>query len=187
MKKLFTILAMAACSTSFAQIVNGNMESWRTYTSGTTSGLQIPIAWASSDSFTNSSLAGLVCSTCTFQRQTFQCDTAHGGTYAARIVTRNVGGSFGIIPGNLTNGTIAVSLSGSFSISGGTAVTQRIDSVTAWLRYIPQGADSGGVSVQAIMTGAGAGGADSVLGTGSDATTAGNNYVLMSGAYVKHT
>ena len=185
MKKIFTLIALAFCSTAFAQLSNGGMETWRTYSSGTSTTLTAPNSWNTGDSIIFA-MGPLLCPTCTFVPQTSRNDTPHSGTYAAKLMSRDMGGTLGVAECEMTNCQIAVDLS-SFTEthSGGSPVSTRIDSVTVWLKYLPRGLDSGIVNVTAVLAGMGAGGTDSVVGSGIEMST--GNYVLSAPTYTKHT
>ncbi len=186
MKKIFTLIATAFCSATFAQVTNGGMEVWRTYTAGSTS-LTAPNSWNTGDSIVFA-MGPILCPTCTFVPQTFQNDTPHGGTYAAKLMSRDMGGSLGVAECEMTNTQISVNLTTfTETHSGGTPVTAKVDTVTAWIKYLPKGADSGIVNITAVLAGMAAGGGDSVVGMGMDISSASGNYVLSSPAYTKHT
>ena len=189
MKSLFTIMAIAGCTTSFGQLVNGGLETWRTISSGTSTSLQAPVGWNTVDSNYFATLPG-ICPSCTIKPQTFKDASAHGGVYAAKLMSRNFGSSIGVVYDQLYNVTISVSGTHE-TISGGTPVTQRIDSVTAWLKFLPRGGDSGAVRIQAVIAGIGAGGTDSVVGNGEEGSSyisaAWGNYFLSESAYTLHT
>src|ERR1700744_5144737 len=122
MKLLFTIAALAFCTTSFAQLINGDMEAWRTYTSGSSPTLTAPDGWTGIDSIVY--YAGpILCSTCTLSPQTFQSTNSHNGTYAAEFMTRAYGSTIGKVTGLLTNATVSFNvLTEKLVISGGTPV-----------------------------------------------------------------
>jgi hypothetical protein len=188
MKKIFTLIALALCTTAFGQIYNGGMENWRTYTVGSSPILTIPDYWSSIDSIVYT-VGPLVCPTCTLSPLTFQSDTPHSGSYAAEIMTKYFGGTLGYAEGLLTNCQVNFNLATEKeSISGGSATTVRTDTVTAWIKFVPVGGDSGAVNIEAVLAGMGAGGADSIVGNGQDITIpSGGNYILASPVYTMHT
>lgn len=188
MKKIFTLFALVICSAAFGQLVNGGMETWRTYTAGSSSTLTAPTGWNASDTIVFT-YGPLICPTCTFLPQTFKCDTAYSGSYAAKLMTRNMGGTV-ITEDEMTNCKITFNTTTMREVrSGGTPVTARVDSVTIWLKFVPHGGDSGVVNVQAVLAGAGAGGVDSVIGDANDVTITGggSNYITSTPNWTKHT
>lgn len=169
MKKTITLFAAGiflACAAK-AQLVNGNMEQWQNYTSGSTA-LEVPSSWHGLDS-TVCALAPILMQT--GKKQVFKSTDKHGGSFAALLISKMYTGLplpfSGAIPGVLTNANANVDFSsGDLTLSGGTPVTQRVTAVSAWVKYIPKGNDSGMVGVSAVIQGAGAGGEDSVIGEG---------------------
>jgi hypothetical protein len=189
MKKIFTLIALAFCSAAFGQINNGGMETWRTFTTGSSPALTDPDYWSSPDSIVYT-IGPAICPTCTLSPLTFKSDTAHSGSYGAEIMTKYFGGTLGYAEGLLTNCKVNFDTTTDVeSLSGGSATTARTDTVTAWIKYVPAGGDSGDVVVAAVLAGAGAGGADSVVGNGQDVTiTLGEgNYILATPVYTMHT
>jgi len=187
MKKIFTLIALAFCSTAFAQINNGGMENWRTFTVGSSPTLTVPDYWSAPDSIIYT-IGPTFCPACALSPLTFQSDTPHSGSYAAEIMTKYFGGSLGYAEGLLTNCQINFNTTTGESFSGGSATTVRTDTVTAWIKYAPVGGDSGAVNIQAVLAGAGAGGADSVVGSGQDINiVSGSNYILATSVYTMHT
>lgn len=170
MKKTITLLAagmILAGTSANAQLVNGNMEQWQNYSSGGTA-LEAPSSWHGLDS-TVCALAPILLQT--GKKQVFKSTDKHGGSFAALLISKTYSGLplpfSGAVPGVLTNANATVDFSsGDLTLSGGTAVTQRVTAVSAWVKYIPKGTDSGLVGVSAVIQGAGAGGADSVIGEG---------------------
>ncbi len=165
------------------------MEAWHSYTVGTSPSMELPDGWHSTDTIIYG-YGPLICSTCTLTPETFQSTTSHSGTYAAKLISRDLGGSVGVVNDELSNCNISFNISTQKEVrSGGTAVTARMDSVTAWFQYFPKGNDSGNVTVNAVIAGIGAGGTDSVIGSGLDSTTIGtgrDNYILSTSTYTKH-
>ncbi len=111
MKKIFTLIAVAFCSTAFAQVNNGGMETWRTFTVGSSPALTNPYNWHSPDSIVYT-IGPTVCPTCTLSPLTFRSDTAHSGLYGAEIMTKFYGGALGYaeVAVKLTNCQINFSL-----------------------------------------------------------------------------
>lgn len=177
MKKLFTLAFVFAGFTAGAQLQNSSMETWNTYTSDTAT-LEQPDHWYGSDSLVYGVASTFFLSP---YKQVFQDTHAHSGTYAAKLVSEDVGGLVGVAPGVLGNGQIAVDIQNStFSYSGGTPVTQRVIFVNAWIDYQPQGTDEGYIQVQAVLTGQGQGGVDSIVGTGEFFTDGTSGYESVS-------
>jgi len=188
MKQIFTLIAIAFCSTAFAQINNGGMETWRTFTTGGSPTLTNPYNWNSTDSIVYTA-GPAICPTCTLSPLTFKSDTAHTGFYGAEIMTKFYGGTLGYAEGLLSNCQINFNTTTyAETLSGGSPTTARTDTVTAWIKYVPTGGDSGSVKVQAVLAGMAVGGADSVVGNGQDISiTAVNNYILATPVYTMHT
>lgn len=164
MKKIYSLLFIAVTSlTATAQNFQGGMETWRNYSVGLPpTALEAPAGWVGSDSLICS--FGIVLGS--VSKQVYKSTDKHSGTYAAMIMTKTQG-SLGSFSGALTNTTINLDLTDtSISFSGGTAVTTRLGYVNAWVKYLPKGTDSASILVLAVIKGAGAGGADSVVGTG---------------------
>ncbi|MGN6569193.1 MAG: T9SS type A sorting domain-containing protein [Flavipsychrobacter sp.] len=179
MKKLFTLAIIAATFTANAQSIYGDMETWRTYTAGPGSTtIMNPKGWFSIDSLLFT-VGPVVDFGGTFNHQLFQSTDVHGGTYSAKIVSRTQGaggalGTFGIAPGVLTNSQPEFN-SAKFSSGdpyaalyyvGGLSTTTRYKTLTAWIKYIPQGIDNGSIVVEHLIPGAGSGGNDSLVGWG---------------------
>jgi hypothetical protein len=179
MKKLyllFTILIAGLAAS--AQNLQGDMENWQTYNVGfpiPNKQLEKPAGWRGADSLI-CTLGPFVQPGGNFGKQVFKSSDAHGGSFAARLLNRDQD-TLGIFPGLLTNAKILVDLqTADFSFTGGTPVTGRIDTVKAWVKYFPKGADEGALTALAVITGAGAGGADSVVGMGSAIITGDTSY-----------
>ncbi len=184
MKKTLLLLSTAFITaySGKAQLVNGNMDSWRTYTSGFLPPvmLEVPNSWYSLDS----SIAALApLAGATPAKQLFKSTVVHGGTFAARLVSHDYGSGFGVLPSVLSNAKINVNpATVSYTTSGGTAITQRVTSVTAWIKYNPKSAvDSASFGVAAILEGVmGANGQDSVVGRGVMSFGAQSTYTQMT-------
>lgn len=179
MKKTITLLAagLILAGSAQAQLMNTDMELWHTYTSGPPNvTLESPNGWYGLDS----TLATFGIILGAGKKQVYKSTDKHGGTYAAALVSRSYTG-FGVVPGILSNAHIAVDLATQdYVLSGGTPVTQRIGTVSAWVKYVPKGNDSGVVGAFAVIQGIGAGGADSVIGEGFTTFGAINNYTQMT-------
>lgn len=166
MKKLFTLAFIAVCSASAnAQVMNGGLEDWTTYTSDTASLIQ-PNHWYGSDSLTYGLASMYMLEPA---QQVFREDNnVNTGDHAAKLVSHDVGSLVGVAPGIIANGKINIDgLSGEFSFIGGTSVTEKVAYIHAMVDYQPQGADVGAIFVQAVMEGQGVNGTDSVIGTGT--------------------
>ena len=180
MKKILFLFLIMASAASHAQVVNGGMETWRTYSSGTSTSLTAPVGWNAFDSI----LFYFVPASTPLQ-QTFQNDSAHSGSYAVKLMTRYQPTAISVISDELSN--CALSGFGSTYATGGTPVSARIDTVTAWIKYEPRSGDSGMVQVEAVLAGAAVGGADSVIGSGLEYTPAGPTmFIVASPTYTKH-
>ncbi len=179
MKKIYLILAAAAITfSSQAQtIVNSGMETWRINTAGgsTPKPIWSPTGWYGGDSLliANGEVFGTILSIpdSVWKQQLFKDSVNfHGGSYSAKLVTKRQD-TLGIFPGTLSNAephvTIDIS-AGTFTFyyTGGTPISYRVKTVSAWVKYAAgAGADSGVLSVQAL--GRIGSKPDSVLGTGT--------------------
>ncbi len=166
MKKMLLILgASLFAGAAQAQLVNGGLETWRNYTVNGTQ-LESPTSWYTVDS-TIATIAPLVNITAT--KQVSKSADVHGGTASARIMSHNYGGMVGVLPGALSNARLNVNvITQTFTATGGTAVTSRTNSVSAWVKYQPKStSDSGSIVVAAVLQGVqGTNGQDSVVGQG---------------------
>lgn len=165
MKKVFTLVLSLLSVTSFAQIPAGNMENWHNYT---VDGQQLtaPDGWFGSDSAIFAFNAQLPFPLLSPQQQVFRSGTSHGGAYAARLVTENIGSITDIIAGGtLSNAQVSFDQNG-ITYTGGSAVTELIPYVNAWVRYEAGsgGADTASITVFAIVSGTMG---DSIIGTGT--------------------
>jgi hypothetical protein len=119
----------------------------------------------------------------TFVRQTFQTTDVHQGSFAVKIITRNQSG-LGIAPGVLTNAQPTVDVShfnpsdplSSIHYVGGTAITRRVGTVYAWVKYFAQSSDNGEIVVQAHTT---VSGKDSIIGVGDVSVPALGSYTIV--------
>lgn len=182
MKKTITLFtACLLTAASYGQAIpGGDMETWKTYKSGSTTTLQRPDGWAASDSFVNlyvTTFGG------TFSAQVSKEVTAtHSGLAAAKMVTAQHTGVKDTFPGIITNGNFKINLlTLAYTFNGGMPVTSRVVSANAWTHYIPAAtSDSGSLYVMALKAGAGVGGTDSVVGEGSAVIGAGSAYSLVT-------
>lgn len=169
MKKLFTTVALlAGFASSHAQNIYGDLESWRNVPTS----LESPYKWFGIDSLEQ--LAVFFYPDAVIKKQCYKTSDAHGGNFAAQLVTINQD-SLGIVPGLLANAQFGFDQNNfdpnnptaSISYWGGTNVSQRIDAVTAWVKYAPRGADAASISVQAVLENAAHDNTDSVVGEGT--------------------
>jgi hypothetical protein len=180
-KPVLLLSAMLLAAAANAQIANSGLDNWRSYTVGSTA-LEAPVSWHGLDS-NIATFAPLV----TPQKQVFKSTDRHGGSFAARLVSRSyappIGGNI-IVPGIIVNGDISITIAPdvSYLIAGGTPVTQRHASVTSWVKYIPAAiTDSATIVVGAILQGTpGADGRDSVIGEGIMTFNARASYTQMT-------
>ena len=154
MKKLYFILfALVIGNSVFAQtIANAGMESWRAHNAGGISGdtvvtIHAPVSWYGFDSLVISlgeTFGGLIGAGNDWNAQVFPDSVVkHSGSYSAKLITVDQD-ILGNIPSVLANAQPSIntaeleatmSLSQSTSFSGGTPITGRIASVSAWVQY----------------------------------------------------
>jgi hypothetical protein len=178
MKKVYLVLSFIAFTigATAQTISNASFETWRVGSAGVGSFSKVvraPTTWYGADSLiiqlgqTIGPLLGI--NDTVWQQQLFKDSlSVHSGTYSAKLVTK-LQDTLGIFPGVLSNAAAHVNFSGttfnSLTYTGGTAITYRVNSVSAWAKYTRSGAsDSGVLTVQVLghygsIT-------DSVLGTG---------------------
>jgi len=192
MKRIFTITMLLLSGTCVdAQNLHGDLENWRTYSSGTASNLELPSGWSSADSlvyvYAPMALA-------TPQKQIAKSTSAHAGSYAAQITTRNLNGLIGTLTGILTNGTLGFDPSQftgdpleAITYSGGTPVSQRMSGVSAWVTYAPNGNDTATMLVEAVKNIGGK--PDSVVGRGEMMITSSSSWkhVICNISYINST
>ena len=183
MKKLYLVctLILVAIGTKAQTVPGGDMETWRTGTSNgsvsfPTRTIYAPYGWHGLDSlivaegeyvasipfvgFGNGS---------DYHTQVFhETSIVHGGTSSAKLITVKQD-TLGVTGGSIANYStfFNFSLTGTYSLSfaGGQPVTERMNSVKAWVQYhYPSGADTAVLAVQAIKL---IGTVDSVIGSGS--------------------
>jgi hypothetical protein len=189
MKKLYTsFAALMLTGAAFGQTLdNAGMETWRTGSTGTSPivSIQAPTQWYGFDSMVvalGQSFGAIIGAGSDWHPQLFQENTLKkSGSSSAKIMTVKQD-TLGYFSGLLSNAAVnvdvaALTLGGdpmsAVSFEGGTPVTLRITSVSAWVAYFAGkdevtgmmgGADEGLLTVQAIAL---IGGVDSVIGTGS--------------------
>lgn len=190
MKKLLLfITALTVGNIANAQIANAGLESWRTSSAGSLLPkiVRAPISWYGSDSLiiaTGQSIGTLLSiDPSVWQTQLFKdSTTVHGGTYSAKLVTKDQD-TLGIFPGTLSNcenHVIIDMLSGTvdFYQTGGTPVTERVVSVSAWVNYQPaSGSDTASLTIQALGK---YDGADTTFGFGGIPITATTGWVQVT-------
>lgn len=169
MKKLIAIIALFSCVPAGAQSVYGGLETWRNFTVATSPGttLEAPIHWNVTDSVVF--YAQGLHTSAIFKQQVYQSTDAHSGNLAAKLMTMDED-TLHLLPALMTNADIGLDFSSSAArlvFSGGTPVTSRVPSVSAWVKYYPRGTDSGFIRVEAIKSGLSTTGGDSVIGSGS--------------------
>ncbi|MGC4058363.1 MAG: T9SS type A sorting domain-containing protein [Chitinophagaceae bacterium] len=170
MKRIITLIAGCALygSVSAQTVVNGNMESWVSYTSSGTT-LARPANWFSSDSLIKAYYV-LTGSSSSFVARCSQSTTVyHGGSSSAVLITN----ATDTLPSVLANSNITFSLADimagkyQFKYPGGTPVTSRVLFGHAWVKLTSTGSsDVARMNLSAIKSGIGAGGADSTIGSG---------------------
>lgn len=169
MRKLtFTLLAFGSMSMAMAQIPNGDMESWNN------------IQWSTAPSGSGNSYDDLGPSTTrtdnfirsineindiafplTAPATTYKCDTAHTGSYSARLTT-SLFGSF-IIPGFIGTGDVNIAAQ---NVNFGRPYTSRPASYKGWYQYFPVSGDSAAVEIWFQNAG-------TIIGTGKQVITSG--------------
>jgi|GEM_PF-760842 len=172
MKKILTLLSVATLSIfqADAQFSNAGLETWQNYNAGFPSAtLERPADWYGIDSiiYTYAVLLGS-----TPQQTLYKDNSAHTGSFAVKLVSKDLGGF--VAPGILANANPQFDFTtfdpndptASLAYTGGTSVSQRYYTLSAWIKYIPAGNDYAAINVNAVLSGAGAGGTDSVVGEG---------------------
>lgn len=173
----FALPFLLLAGSARAQVVNGGLESWNSFSVGfpiPTISLEEPIGWDGTDSlvYTYGPIASPGGS---FNRQLFKTTTEqHAGTAAAKVMSR-VQDVYGVAPGLLTNAEVDIDFDNfdpddpfaAVTFSGGTLVSQKVTSLSAWIKYLPKTAgglqDKGQITVQAVAT---VNGNDTVVGEG---------------------
>ena len=172
MRYFFLASLLCLSSAAFAQSITGDMETWRSSSAGSKTVMQ-PNGWYSLDSLIF--LYGpIVDFGGTFNHQVFQSSDAHGGSSSAQLISKTQG-TLGVAPGTISNAKPLFNISkfsasdplAALSYTGGLLTTTHIAQVTAWIKYLPVGADAGGVEAIHVIPGAGAGGNDSIVGGGN--------------------
>lgn len=175
MKKIYLLLIAVAFAmgTQAQTLPNAGFETWRTNVAGgfVSKVVRAPISWYGADSLIiqiGQSFGHYIgINDTVWQQQVFKDSIApHGGTYAAKLVTKDQD-TLGIFPGILSNAEAHFNLATqALTYSGGTAITYRPNTVSAWVKYAAAGAsDSGVLTVQVL--GRYGSKPDSILGVGS--------------------
>jgi hypothetical protein len=131
-------------STAYAQVPNGNLETWTVYTSlasGVTA--DVPSGWDVPDKIAAD--LGITDRNCTKETA-----NVHGGTAAARLETKtiNVLGTPLDVPGTITTGVISFDfVTFTPAVVGGAPVTSAYESLTGYYQYAPSGSDTMNVVV----------------------------------------
>jgi hypothetical protein len=173
MKKLLlsTLLLFAICSSQAQTLLNAGFEDWRASAAGTTRPLpvQAPLHWFGGDSLIigiGQAFGSLLRIPDTVWKTQLYPDSAHHAGYlSAKLVTEDQD-TLGIFPGLLTNAkaNVEISFTGASNIyyTGGTKVTAKPTTVSAWVKYAPaRSTDSGFLTVQCLAR---LDGVDSVVG-----------------------
>lgn len=173
MKQQLLFALLLAGTAIHAQNMYGDMENWRNvYPSfGTPAGLESPLGWYDTDSLIF--MARYYFPNAVFSKQAYKTNDAHSGNYAVKLLSVYQD-TFGMMSGLLSNGLpVADSLLGDPAVLvggthfyGGTIVSQRVDSLHAWIKYFPNGVDTAVIAVKAVLAGQAANGEDSVIGNG---------------------
>ena len=167
MKKiLFSLCALGLASQMQAQtITNGNFEAWTSESSSGTT-FDRPEGWHASDIMLNdlSTLLMLAGYPVTATAQVSQSTNAHEGDYAARIMSMDLGSSFGVTPCLIVNGepsidivTMGEALAGGevdltsvVQVNGGTPLMgRRADSISVWVSTPNYNEDTAAILIQA--------------------------------------
>lgn len=136
---LATVTVMGLSTAAFAQMPNGNLDAWTTYTS-LASGItcDVPDLWDVPDKIAAD--LGITDRNCT--KETVN---VHGGSAAARLETKtlNVLGTPLDVPGTMTTGIIGFDfVTFTPSVEGGASVSSNYDAVTGYYQYAPSGGDT---------------------------------------------
>ena len=161
MKKIYFLLfCLVGGSSAFAQaFTNAGMETWRSSTSGTSPTINVhsPTQWYGFDSLIiadGETFGSFIGAGSNWHAQLFQESTiVHGGSSSAKMMTLKQD-TLGYFAGILSNSQVAVNvttllgggtIAQATTFSGGTPVTGRIASVSAWVQY-KAGKDSTGAT-----------------------------------------
>lgn len=172
MKKLFTIFICLSSYAGFSQNINGDFDTWRTYNAGFPSTtLEAPSGWFGTDSLLFT-FGPLLSPGTTFKSQLTKGTPSHSGSFAAKVMTHDQGPDFGVLPGLLVNCKPTLDPNdfdpndpfGSLVFEGGLQTIERVNTLSAWIKYEPRDADEGEMTLLAYLEGAAADGSDSLVG-----------------------
>ncbi|MEZ5017314.1 MAG: T9SS type A sorting domain-containing protein [Flavipsychrobacter sp.] len=174
-KVLLSITILISMLSATAQTFSGaGMESWRSLSVGFPSTqVTLPDHWFGTDSLIYTVAPFLTIPTSSLTKQMVKSSSAHSGSFAAEVTSKNQGTTLGVIPGILTNARPGIDIAkfdpnnpiSSINYVGGTSISSRIGYVSAWLKYAPQGGDKAQIIITAVLAGQGLGGADSIVGS----------------------
>ena len=146
MKSLHIIFALLIINGTFSQqLENSGFEQWENVGTGE----EEPLSWSSTKTSDNSSLNGLA------PQVISRSTDAHTGTYAAKLVNKNVPFVNIVANGILTNGIIHTTTNPQDSYvytdvnssDHSQPFTSFPDSIVGWYKYAPQGNDVGNIQV----------------------------------------
>ncbi|HRO42503.1 MAG TPA: T9SS type A sorting domain-containing protein [Flavipsychrobacter sp.] len=184
MKKILLTFGTFLCAGNMvsAQLANGGMEQWRNV-AATGHNFTVPVNWNSADSLVTTLPAAFVPNP---KQHVFQTAISNSGSAAAMVMSRDVGGTIGILSGILANAEVGYDLakllanpnnpSAGVVFKGGTTISQRVGGVKAMVKYLTKGTDTAALAVRAILNNASTGNKDSLVGEGYSIITASNNY-----------
>ena len=146
MKSLHIIFALLIINGTLSQqLENSGFEQWENVGTGE----EEPLSWSSTKTSDNSSLNGLA------PQVISRSTDAHTGTYAAKLVNKNVPFVNIVANGILTNGIIHTTTNPQDSYvytdvnssDHSQPFTSYPDSIVGWYKYAPQGNDVGNIQV----------------------------------------
>lgn len=146
MKSLHIIFALLIINVTLSQqLENSGFEQWENVGTGE----EEPLSWSSTKTSDNSSLNGLA------PQVISRSTDAHTGTYAAKLVNKNVPFVNIVANGILTNGIIHTTTNPQDSYvytdvnssDHSQPFTSYPDSIVGWYKYAPQGNDVGNIQV----------------------------------------
>ena len=146
MKSLHIIFALLIINGTLSQqLENSGFEQWENVGTGE----EEPLSWSSTKTSDNSSLNGLA------PQVISRSTDAHTGTYAAKLVNKNVPFVNIVANGILTNGIVHTTTNPQDSYvytdvnssDHSQPFTSFPDSIVGWYKYIPQGNDVGNIQV----------------------------------------
>ena len=146
MKSLYIIFALLIINGTLSQqLENSGFEQWENVGTGE----EEPLSWSSTKTSDNSSLNGLA------PQVISRSTDAHTGSYAAKLVNKNVPFVNIVANGILTNGIIHTTTNPQDSYvytdvnssDHSQPFTSYPDSIVGWYKYAPQGNDVGNIQV----------------------------------------